>query len=208
MRTLVKTKIKNTNKKSKTKTQKKTQKGGIHYLIGNVNKDRNGYTQSKNLSNNFTLLSNKIEDNQSLPNLHITNLEMVSVFPNKDNNFIYHSLFIAQIDKNISGELDTIHWSITKFINDLLNKLNLNSENNNPNNVKYGLKDIKINDFKFEIKNEINTIIISGNVYISNINKLNLQIENNVYDKMPDDTNNIIKEYMTQKNEKQYNSKK
>ena len=127
---------------------------------------------------------------------------MVSVFPNKDNNYIYHSLFIAQIDNNISGELDTINWSITKFVNDLLNKLNLNITNN-PNKVKFGLKDIKINDFKFEIKNEINTINISGNVYISNINKLNLQIENNVYDKMPDDTNNIIKEYMEQSKNKE-----
>ena len=151
--------------------------------------------QDKNVSDNFAPLPIIIEANQSLPNLHITNLEMVSIFPNKDNNFIYHSLFIAQIDKNILGELETINWSITKFFNDLLNKLNLNSENN-PSMIKYGLKDIKINDFKFEIKTEINTIIISGNVYITDINKLNSQIENNVYDKMPDDTNNIIKEYI------------
>jgi hypothetical protein len=198
MTTLVKSKskskIKNKKKLKKSKTQKK-QKGGINYLIGNLNKDRNGYVQSKNVSDNFAQLSNSLEPNQSLPNLHITNLEMVSVLPNKDNNFIYHSLFIAQIVKNLSGELETINWSITKFFTDLLNKLNSNSENN-PNKVKYGMKDIKINDFKFEIKNEINTINISGNVYISNFNKVNLQIENNVYDKMPDDTNNIIKEYI------------
>ena len=90
MTTLVKSKskIKNKKKLKKSKTQKK-QKGGINYLIGNLNKDRNGYVQSKNVSDNFAQLSNTLEANQSLPNLHITNLEMVSVFPNKDNNFIY-----------------------------------------------------------------------------------------------------------------------
>jgi hypothetical protein len=202
MALLIKTKNKNKKPKTKkSKTQKKTQKGGISYLIGTINKDRNGYTQNKTISDNFAALSNNIEENKSLPNLHITNLEMVSIFPNTDNNFIYHSLFIAQIIKNISGELDTINWSITKFFTDLLVKLNLNSENN-PNKVKYGIKDIKINDFKFEIKNEINTINLSGNVYISNINKINLQIENKVFDKMPDDTNNIIKDYIDQKNTK------
>jgi len=208
MATLVK-KIKNqkkTKKKLKKPKQKKTQKGGLNYLIGNISKDRHGYVQGKSVSDNFASLSNNIETNQSLPNLHVTNLEMVSIFPNKDNNFIYHSLFIAQIDKNISGELDTINWSITKFFNDLLNKLNLNNENN-PNKIKYGLNDIKLNDFKFDIKNEINTINISGNVYVSNINKLNSQIENKVFDSMPDDTNNIIKEYIDNDNDVNKNSK-
>jgi hypothetical protein len=200
MTRLTKTKFSNkTAKKSKTQKNKKSQKGGINYLIGKVTKDKSGtYIQSKNVEDNFAELQNTIQDNQPLPNLHITNLETVSVFPNKDNKFIYHSLFIAQIDKNISGELNTINWSIIKFFNDLLDKLNSNSENN-PNKVKYGLKDIKINDFKFEIKNEINTITISGNVYISNINKLNSQIEKNVYDKLPTDTTNIIQDYIGQK---------
>jgi hypothetical protein len=204
MRKTVKNKIKNKKtknqkpKKTKTQKNKKSQKGGINYLIGNINRDRNGYVDNKSVSDNFTALQNKIKEDQTLPNLHVTNLEMVSALPNKDNNFIYHSFFIAQIDKNITGELDTINWSIIKFFNDLLNKLNSNIENN-PNKVKYGLKDIKINDFKFEIKNEINTITISGNVYISNINKVNSQIEKNVYGKLPDDTNNIIKGYIGQK---------
>jgi hypothetical protein len=119
---------------------------------------------------------------------------MVSILPNNDDNFIYHSLFISQIEKNIT-ELETINWTIIKFINDFLGKLNVNDANN-PNKVKYDVKDIKINDFKFEIKNDVNIINISGNVYISNINKLNKQIDNKVYDKMPDDTNNIIKEFI------------
>jgi len=203
---MAKTKIKNKkNKKSKTKKNKKSQKGGINYLIGTVNRDRNGYVDSNSVSDNFTALRNKIKEDQTLPNLHVTNLERVSALPNKDDKFIYHSFFIAQIDKNITGELETINWSVTKFFNDLLNKLNLNSENN-PNKVKYGLKDIKINDFKFEIKNEINTITISGNVYISDINKLNSQIEKNVYRKLPDDTNNIIKGYIGGKDK--YKNKK
>jgi hypothetical protein len=120
---------------------------------------------------------------------------MVSIFPNRDKNYIYHSLLIAQIDKNTTGELDTINWSITKFINDLLNKLNTNSENN-PNQVKYALKDIRINDFKFEIKSDINVINLSGNVYISNIKKINKQIDKNVYNQLPDDVNNTIKGYL------------
>jgi hypothetical protein len=120
---------------------------------------------------------------------------MVSVFPNKDDNYIYHSLFIAQIEKNIT-EFETINWTIKKFINNLLENLNNINDANNSNKVKYGVNDVKINDFKFEIKNDINTINLSGNVYISNINKLNAQINTNVYDKMPDDTNNIIKDYM------------
>lgn len=192
MGTLVKNKIR--TKKLKKSKKSKTQKGGVNYLIGNVIKDKHGYVQSKNLTNNFVPLSTKIDDSKSLPVLNITNLDMVSVFPNKDNNYIYHSLFISQIDKNITGELETMNWSISKFINDLLDKLNVNDVNN-PNKVKYGLKDVKINDFKFEIKNEANTINISGNVYISNINKLNKQIDNKVYGKLPDDTNKIIKSY-------------
>jgi hypothetical protein len=202
MTRLAKTKFRNKKtKKSKTqknKNLKKSQKGGINYLIGTLNKDRSGYVDNKSVSDNFTALQNKIKEDQTLPNLHVTNLEMVSALPNKDNNFIYHSFLIAQIDKNITGELETINWTINKFFNDLVNKLNLNSENN-PNKVKYGLKDIKINDFKFEIKNEINTITITGNVYISDINKVNSQIEKNVYGKLPDDTNNIIKGYIGQK---------
>jgi hypothetical protein len=196
MTRLAKTKFRNKKtKKSKTQKNKKSQKGGINYLIGTVDRDRNGYIDSNSVSNNFTALRNKIKEDQTLPNLHVTNLETVSALPNKDDKFIYHSFFIAQIDKNITGELETINWTITKFFNDLVNKLNLNNENN-PNKVKYGLKDIKINDFKFEIKNEINTITISGNVYISDINKLNSQIEKNVYGKLPDDTNDIIKSYI------------
>jgi len=201
MKTIVKTRhnYKNKNKKSKTKTQrtyKKIQKGGANYSIGNVNKDRNGYVQNKIISDTFNVLPNRtIDANQSLPILHITNLDMVSVFPNKDDNYIYHSLFIAQIEKNIT-EFETINWTIKKFINNLLENLNNINDANNSNKVKYGVNDVKINDFKFEIKNDINTINLSGNVYISNINKLNAQINTNVYDKMPDDTNNIIKDYM------------
>jgi len=201
MKTIVKTRhnYKNKNKKSKTKTQrtyKKIQKGGANYSIGNVNKDRNGYVQSKIISDTFNVLPNRtIDANQSLPILHITNLDMVSVFPNKDDNYIYHSLFIAQIEKNIT-EFETINWTIKKFINNLLENLNNINDANNSNKVKYGVNDVKINYFKFEIKNDINTINLSGNVYISNINKLNAQINTKVYDKMPDDTNNIIKDYM------------
>lgn len=193
MTSLVKTKIKK-QKKQKTKTQKKLQKGGVNYLIGNINRDKNGYVQKKDLINNFITLPTKIEDNQSLPILHMTNLDMVSILPNKDDNFIYHSLFIAQIEKNIT-ELETINWTISKFINDLLVKLNV-TDANNPNKLKYDVKDIKLNDFKFEIKNDINIINISGNVYISDMNKVNKQIDKKVYDKMPDDTNNIIKEFI------------
>lgn len=190
-------KTKNKKKKLKSKAKAKTKKmykGGVNYSIGSINKDQNGYVRDKQLINKFNELSSKIDDKQTLPILHMTNLDMVSIFPNRDKNYIYHSLLIAQIDKNITGELDTINWSIMKFINDLLNKLNTNTANN-PNQVKYALKDVRINDFKFEIKNEMNIINLSGNVYISNINKINKQIDKNVYNQLPNDVNNTIKGY-------------
>lgn len=189
----IKAKIKNKKLQLKAKT-KKMYKGGVNYSIGSLNVDKNGYMKDKQLINKFNELSSKIDDKQNLPILHMTNLDMVSIFPNRDKNYIYHSLLIAQIDKNTTNELDTINWSIMKFINELINKLN-NNNTNNPNQVKYALKDVRINDFKFEIKNEINVINLSGNVYISNINKINKQIDKNVYDKLPNDINNSIKGY-------------
>jgi hypothetical protein len=199
MAKLVKTKIRNRKQKNrKSKTQKKTLKGGINYLIGHEGIDQNGNVYGRSLTNKFAVLQPTTDNKTSLPILHITNLDMVSIFPNNDDNYMYHTFFIAQIDKNVTGELDTINWTIAKLVNELLSKLNKNNENdpNNPNKVKYDLKNIKINDFKFEIKNEINVITISGNVYISNFNKINKQINNSVYNKLPDDTNNVIKGYI------------
>ena len=136
----------NKSKKTFTKKQKsksitlkntnKIQKGGSNYAIGNVTKDRNNFVQSKNIIDKFTLLTNTaIDTTQSLPILHITNLENAFTYPNKDPNFTYYSLFISYIDNNIN-DLDIIKWTINNFLNDLLIKIN---NENNVNNVNLSL---------------------------------------------------------------------
>ena len=113
------------NKKSKSRTLKNTnkiQKGGTSYSIG-VIEEQSGYVKGKTISDKFNGLPSEIEISQSLPILHITNLENAFTSPNKDPNFTYHSLFLSYIDGNIN-DLDVIKWSINKFLNDLLIKIN------------------------------------------------------------------------------------
>lgn len=113
---------------------------------------------------------------RELANFHYTNLENVSIYPNNDENFSYHSLFISYIDQNIK-ELDVVKWSINNFLNNLLIKLNNTTNTDNINNIRYTIKDVKINDFKFDFDIDKNVIILSGHVYITNIKKLNKQID-------------------------------
>jgi hypothetical protein len=185
------------NKKSKSITLKytnKIQKGGSNYSIGVVNK-QNGYVQSKNISDNFNVLSNTIESNQFLPNLHITNLGNAFTCPNKDPNFTYHSLFISYIDGNIN-DLDVVKWSINKFLNDLLVQINNQNNENNENKVVYKINDLKINDFKFEFNLDKKAIILSGNVYITNIKKLNNQIDTKLNNSLNKDATSYIKGFI------------
>jgi hypothetical protein len=185
------------NKKSKSITLKNTnkiQKGGAIYSIGVIEK-QNGYVKSKTISDNFNVLSNAIETNQSLPVLHITNLENAFTYPNKDTNFTYHSLFISYIDNNIN-DLDVIKWTINKFLNDLLIKINNENNVNNENKVVYKINDLKINDFKFELNLDKKTIILSGNVYITNIKKLNNQLDNKLNNRLNEDANSYIKDFI------------
>ena len=185
------------NKKSKSITLKNTnkiQKGGAIYSIGEIEK-QNSYVKSKTISDNFNVLSNNIETNQSLPILHITNLENAFTYPNKDTNFTYHSLFISYIDNNIN-DLDVIKWTINKFLNDLLIKINNENNVNNVNKVVYKINDFKINDFKFEFNLDKKTLILSGNVYITNVKKLNNQIDNRLNNKLNTDATNYIKDFI------------
>jgi hypothetical protein len=185
------------NKKSKSRTLKNTnkiQKGGAIYSIGEIEK-QNGYVKSKTISDNFNVLSNNIETNQSLPVLHITNLENAFTYPNKDPNFTYHSLFISYIDNNIN-DLDVIKWTINKFLNDLLIKINNKNNVNNENKVVYKINDLKINDFKFEFNLDKKAIMLSGNVYITNIKKLNNQIDTKLNNSLNEDVNNYVKGFI------------
>jgi hypothetical protein len=183
-------------KKSKSTTLKNTnkiQKGGTNYSIG-VIKRQNGYVQSKTISDNFNILSSEIETNQSLPYFHFTNLENAFTCPNKDPNFTYHSLFISYIDNNIN-DLEVIRWSINKFLNDLLIKIN---NVNNENKVVYKINDLKINDFKFEFNLDKKSIMLSGNVYITNIKKLNNQIDTKLNNRLNADTKSYIKSFINE----------
>ncbi len=128
----------------------------------------------------------------SLSYFHFTNLENVSTGPNKNPDYIYDSLFISFISDNIQ-ELDTIKWSVNKFLGDLLIKLN---NKNNTNKVQYTMKDLKINDFKFEFSLDKKIIILSGNVYIMDSEKLNKQIDTALENKIGLDPTNIVKSYI------------
>jgi hypothetical protein len=185
------------NKKSKSKTLKNTNKihkGGTSYSVG-VIKEQNGYVISKTISDNFNNLKNTIETNQSLPVLHITNLENAFTYPNKDPNFTYHSLFISYIDNNIN-DLDVIKWTINKFLNDLLTEINKENNVNNENKIVYKINDLKINDFKFEFNLDKKAIMLSGNVYITNIKKLNNQIDTKLNNNLNEDVNNYVKGFI------------
>jgi len=171
-------------KSRKTTTKKQKKRGGMNYKIGK--KDKYGDT----FGNNLIELGPPV--NEPLPQLHITNLAMVSIFPNTDPGYKYHSFLVASIDTNTTFNLETINWAIENYLNKILAKIKESS----PNENKINLNNIKINDFKIELKPEIKTIILSGNIYTVDAVKTNKQIQKNVYDKMPDDTNNIIKSYI------------
>jgi len=186
---------KKTKSKSKTlKNTNKIQKGGTSYSVG-VIEQANGYVKSKTISDNFNVLSKNIETSQSLPILHITNLENAFTFPNKDPNFTYHSLFLSYIDGNIN-DLDVIKWTINKFLNDLLTEINKENNVNNENKVVYKINDLKINDFKFEFNLDKKAIILSGNVYITNIKKLNNQIDTKLNNSLNTDAKNYVKGFI------------
>jgi hypothetical protein len=185
------------HKKSKSTTLKNTnkmQKGGTSYSIG-VIEERNGYVKSKTISDKFNGLTSEIETTQSLPFFHFTNLENAFTCSNKDPNFTYHSLFLSCID-NIINDWDVIKWSINKFLNDLLIKINKENNVNNENKVVYKINDLKINDFKFEFNLDKKAIMLSGNVYITNIKKLNTQIDNKFNNRLNADAYSNIKGFI------------
>jgi hypothetical protein len=185
------------NKKSKSATLKNTnkiQKGGTYYSIGEII-EKNNYVQKKTIMDKFNKLRQEIDVNQSLPILHFTNLENAFTFSNKDPNFTYHSLFLSYIDGNIN-DLDVINWTINKFFNDLLTEINKENNTNNENKVVYKINDLKINDFKFEFNLDKKAIMLSGNVYITNIKKLNNQIDTKLNDGLNEDAKNYIKGFI------------
>jgi hypothetical protein len=139
---------------------------------------------------------NMAKNNQnSFAYFHFTNLENAFTSPNKDANFSYHSLFISYIDDNIN-DLDVVKWSINNFLNGLLTKLNDKTNTTNTNKIVYTIKDLKINDFKFEFNLDQKAIILSGNVYITNIKKLNKQIDTNLNTKLNTDATSYIKDFI------------
>jgi hypothetical protein len=83
------------------------------------------------MEENFVNMSKK--DQKSFAYFHFTNLENAFTYPNNDENFSYHSLFISYIDDNIN-ELDVVKWSINNFLNDLLIKIN--NTTNTPNTTR------------------------------------------------------------------------
>ena len=162
-------------------------KGGVFYKIG-----------TKNPNNGVNILDNNFTNSTStgnLPYFHFTNLENVFICSNKDPNFTYHSLFISYIDDNIN-DLEVIKWSINKFLNDLLIKINNENSKINENKIVYKINDLKINDFKFELNIDKKTIILSSNIYITNIKKLNNQIDNKLTNRLNKDTNSYIKGFI------------
>jgi hypothetical protein len=190
---MVKTK---TKRKSKQKTlkHKKIQKGGVSYKIGEVVRDRYGNIEGKVLSNNFELVTTELGAKSILPFLNILNLDMVSTYPNKDPNFIYHSLFMAQLEDYQPTHLETINWSMEKFRDDVLSKLNADDVDTNPNKIKYGKKDIKVYNFKLDINNEAKKVNMKGDVYVTDVNRLNKQIDRNVFNKLPSEVSSIVKQ--------------
>jgi hypothetical protein len=180
-------------KKSKSRTLKNT-KGGTNYSIGET-KEKNGFVESQSLSDQFNGLSNNIGKDESLPFFHFTNLEKASTCSNKDPNFTYHSLFLSYIDGNIN-DLDVINWSIHKFLNDLLIKINKENDVNKVNKVVCTINDLKINDFKFEFNLDKKAIILTGNVYITNVKKLKNQIDNKLNDRLNTDVTNNINDFI------------
>lgn len=175
-------------KKSYTKKRRNGLKGGVYSRIGTIDA-RNG---NKIMEDNFVNMS-KTQNN--LAYFHFTNLENAFAYPNNDPNFSYHSLFISYIDDNIN-DLDVIKWSINNFLNDLLTKLNDTNDTTNTNKIVYTIKDLKINDFKFEFNLDKKAIFLSGNVYITNIKNLNNQIDNTLSNKLNIDATNYIKDFI------------
>ena len=164
MKKSTKKSMKKSMKKSYTKKRRNFLKGGVFSRIGT------SYPQPKNktVEDKF---ENLVNTNQNtFAYFHYTNLENVFTYPNNDENFSYHSLFISYIDHNIN-DLDVVKWSINNFLNNLLTKLNNTTNTDNINNIIYAIEDLKINDFKFEFNIDKNAIILSGHVYITNINK-------------------------------------
>lgn len=182
--------MKKTMKKSYTKKRRNFLKGGVYSRIGTIDPKYS----TKTMEDNFVNMSKK--DQNAFAYFHFTNLENAFTFPNNDENFSYHSLFISYIDDNIN-ELDVVKWSINNFLNDLLIKLNDTTNNTtNINKIVYTIKDLKINDFKFEFNLDKKSIILSGNVYITNIKKLNKQIDTNLNTRLNTDATSYIKDFI------------
>jgi hypothetical protein len=92
--------------------------------------------------------------------------------------------------------LDVVKWSINKFLNELLIKINKEDNVNNENKVVYKINDLKMNDFKFEFNLDKKAIILSGNVYITNIKKLNNQIDTRLNNRLNTNVNSYIKDFI------------
>lgn len=166
----------------------KTRKGGAVYRIGTV---KNGVAYiSKNIDNQSITLKER-------PFLSIANIPNVFSFPNKDDtNYKYYGYYISQIDDPV--DFDNIVWSIQNYFNkEIAPKV--------PGNTfRLDLSsDIRIYDFKCEhILTPIggqqmkSSYLLQGNIYVTNLEKLNKDMNEQIFTKVPGEIENNIKSYI------------
>jgi hypothetical protein len=198
---MAKTRRRNILRKKTFKNRSK--KGGIGYSVGTYVKHQ-GQAYKKILDNNIVKTSNEFSLDRPNPLMTISTLPNVFSFSNKDDtNYKYYGYFMSQIVEPI--DFDSIVWAIQKYFNEeIATKI--------PNNVyKTDISsDIRIYDFKFQhilVPKDINSndnkmknaFLLQGNIYVTNMDNLNKQINEQVLGKLPEDMKYEIKSFINPK---------
>lgn len=197
--------IKKFKNQRKTRKYRKTLKRGGH-MYSNTKKiyDRNdnftNYDYNKQSTGTYKLNYNK---DWISPSSFIDSLTNVSIAPNNNNNYKYFGMLVMVV--KYPNDVSTIKWSLDKYLED---NILPNLLQNNENGVNYTIEHIKINDFKINYNNvdmptyafnktTVNgSFFITGSIYVYDTKKLNIGINKKVYNKLPDEIGNEVKQFI------------
>jgi hypothetical protein len=118
--------------------------------------------------------------------------------PNTDKNYKQIGYLFAKY--KFPYDFVSLEWAIDHYLETNIIPL-LKEKNIYQTNVK---NNIKIHNFDIqELRDsqQEESYLLKGDVYVYNLDKLNAGIDNTVFNKLPDDIGNQIKDYMGVKHE-------
>jgi hypothetical protein len=193
--------MRKTLRKRNNKNKKSKKYGGLKYKLGTSTTRRTGpgsVINSYQFSDEMNPITPKITN--SLPEVIETNLYRVDTSPNRNDDYKFHNLFMTHINLNDVDDFVVIEKVINNNFLSIVENLNRSAGSTSNNNLRkeYTVNDIKLNEFSIKfLDNNSKNIFIQGKIYVTDFNKINKPLRQNLISKLNEDVVGEIAKYST-----------